>query len=528
MRSLYVSLIGLFLFMLPAIAELQSVTVGGELRIRGNYWRNTFNTTSQPVLIGNNVRWNANVLRGRPIGDPVGGQTIISYFDWDSAGDDYSLVVQRARLNITAEFTQEIAAFIELDSFDVWGENFRSDYLTGLDNRAQNFNNVTINQAYIQAENIFGEPLRLRIGRQELLFGKGWLIGDNSNHPEFSCLSFDAVRLSYAPRHFEFDAFWSKLVERSPIKSNGDTDFSGIYARYHPIESISIDAYWFWVRDAAERHDINSGILLGWIESWRGLNTYGTSHLHTLGLRMYGAVNRFDYDVEAAFQLGDASAVGFLFKPFNYGDNRAKYNSWAVDLDVGYRFDILWQPRINFGAGYFYGEDNRGISFRDWINPFLAFQRPKSSISFNRLFSNTVHSYFLDEMGELSNFWTVRTGISAFPLESVEAGMNLAWFGVVDRFEMPRHIRVQGLRVPILPPLSFLTQAARSDIGWELGLWAKYHYSEDLVFKMGWTRLFTGGALHDGNFNDLNGLVFNGGTGTKDADYFYIEATLQF
>jgi hypothetical protein len=162
------------------------------------------------------------------------------------------------------------------------------------------------------------------------------------------------------------------------------------------------------------------------------------------------------------------------------------------------------------------------------MNPFLPWQRPESSISFNRLFSNTVHSYFIDEMGELSNFWTLRTGISAYPIESVETGLDLAYFGVVDRFELPRHIRFQGRRVPLFSQMSFLTQTAGSDIGWELGLWAKYHYSDDLVFKIGWAHLFTGNALRDGNFNDLNGLVYNGGTGTKDADYFYVEASLRF
>lgn len=528
MRPLLSALFCMLIAVLPAAAELQSVSVGGELRIRGNYWRNTFNTRSQPLLIGNNVRWNGNILRGRPIGDPVGGQTIISFFDWDNAGEDYSLIVQRTRINVTAELTEQVAAFIEIDSFDVWGEDFRSNYATGLDNRAQSIEDVEIYQAYIEAGDLFGAPLRLRVGRQELVFGKGWLAGDNSNHPEFAGLSFDAVRLTYAADPFTIDAFWSKLVERSPIERDGDTDFSGIYARYQPIEALAVDAYWFWVRDAADRRDTNNGPLLEWIESRRGLDDYGTSHLHTLGLRLHGVSRGFDYDFEAAYQLGDASAAGFLFKPFNYGDNRAKYNAWAAELEVGYNFDVSWQPRIYLGAAYFDGEDNRDISFWDWLNPFLPWQRPQSSLSFNRLFSNTVHSYFIDEMSELSNFWTLRTGLSAFPIEFVETGLDLAYFGVVDRFELPRHIRFQGRRAPLFSQMSFLTQTAGSDIGWELGLWAKYHYSDDLVFKIGWAHLFTADALRDGNFNDLNGLVYNGGTGTKDADYFYIEGTLRF
>ncbi|HQN02056.1 MAG TPA: hypothetical protein PLL36_13330, partial [Candidatus Hydrogenedentes bacterium] len=73
-----------------AVAELQNVEIGGSIRIRGNY------------------------------------------FNMDSIGDD-SFIEQRTRLNVKADFTQEVSAFIELDSYDIWGEDFRSWYLCGND-----------------------------------------------------------------------------------------------------------------------------------------------------------------------------------------------------------------------------------------------------------------------------------------------------------------------------------------------------------------------------------------------------------
>ena len=75
-----------------AFAELQNVEIGGSLRIRGNY------------------------------------------FGLDSLGD-VSFIEQRTRLNVKADFTQEVSAFIELDAYDVWGEDFRSDHVTGGDRR---------------------------------------------------------------------------------------------------------------------------------------------------------------------------------------------------------------------------------------------------------------------------------------------------------------------------------------------------------------------------------------------------------
>ena len=509
-------------------AELQSVSVGGQIRIRGNYWHNSFNTRSKPALVGNNIRWQGEDLWGRAIGDPVGGQTIVSFFDWDSAGEDYSVIEQRTRLHVRADFTSRVAAFVEFDSFTVWGEDFRSRYLTGADKRTGRNDDINLHQAYLEINDAWGLPVRVRVGRQEIYLGKGWLTGDNEAYPEFSGLSFDAVRLTYARDAFTLDAFWSKLAERSNVEEDGDTDFSGIYGSYRASEALALDAYWLWVRDAQSFEDTTGNIIRDYAETVMGLDDYEVTNLHTFGLRAHGGWNGLDYDLEAAWQFGDASSAGYLFKPFAYGDNEARFDAWAAEMEVGYTFDIAWKPRAYLGAAYFQGEDNRDVSFWEWINPFTSLKRPESSISFNRLFSNTVHSYFIDEMGELSNFWMLKCGITASPLESLEAGVNLALFHVVEAFDLPLHIWYQGRRIPIVPELSFLTSTADKDIGWELGLWARYHYSEDLSVEAGWSHLFTGDALHDGNFNDLNGLAYNGGTNDSDADYFYLESTIRF
>jgi hypothetical protein len=73
-------------------AELQNVEVGGNIRIRGNY------------------------------------------YNLDQAVDT-SFVEQRTRLSVKADFTQDVSAFIELDYYNHWGEDFRSLYLTGADFR---------------------------------------------------------------------------------------------------------------------------------------------------------------------------------------------------------------------------------------------------------------------------------------------------------------------------------------------------------------------------------------------------------
>ncbi len=102
-----------------------------------------------------------------------------SAFSWDEDSNDLSFVEQRTRLNVKADFTNEVSAFIELDSYDIWGEDFRSNYITGADGRAVSNDDVEMYQAYIEANEMFGMPIRMRVGRQELSFGSEWLVGVN-------------------------------------------------------------------------------------------------------------------------------------------------------------------------------------------------------------------------------------------------------------------------------------------------------------------------------------------------------------
>ena len=236
-RSLTLAVV-LFLAAAGALAELKTVQVGGELRIRGQAFLNSFDRPTGVAFTGNNIRWLPGALQGRPIGDPFGRQTILSFFDWDDAGDDYKLVEQRTRLNVRADFTGEVTAFLELEAYQVWGENFRSDYITGIDRRG--VGDVEVYQAYIEAREMFGSPVQLRIGRQELVLGSGWLVGAGDHLPEFPGLSFDAVRLTYAANAFRVDAIWAKLAERSPLEKDGDTDLYALYGSYTGIDRKSV------------------------------------------------------------------------------------------------------------------------------------------------------------------------------------------------------------------------------------------------------------------------------------------------
>ena len=97
-----------------AFAELQNVEVDGSIRIRGNLY-----------LL-------------------------------DDGDDDISFIEQRTRLGVTADFTDDVSARIEVDSWDIWGEDFRSNYLTGVDSRQASGDDVEIYESYINVQDLWG------------------------------------------------------------------------------------------------------------------------------------------------------------------------------------------------------------------------------------------------------------------------------------------------------------------------------------------------------------------------------------
>jgi len=537
----------------PAIAELQNVQVGGSIRIRGSYYTSSAilepDSVRNPLIEGvpplwsmppyanNNqgLRWLASPGRAAvaSLAQLVGRTNAVSGFSWSDDGHANKYVEQRTRLNVKADFTDAVSAFIELDSYDTWGEDFRSNYLTGIDGAAATGDDVEVYQAYIEANDMFDYPLRLRVGRQELMLGSGWLVGTNDASSGFTGLSFDAVTLTYATDMLSVTGLAAKLAENGPVEEDGDVDMYGVYASYLGVEDMTLDAYWLFVRDAVELRDTPYDLVGNWVEEVLGVDDYDATTLHTVGLRGAGMYGAFDYEAEVAYQFGDAGVVGVLNRTLAvspYGDDDAEWDAWACNIEVGYTFDIEYAPRVYLGFAYFDGQDDRDITFWEWLAaqacPF--WKGPDPSVSFNRLFSNWEYSEFLDAT-DLSNAWIGRGGVSVMPMEDVTVLLTAAYYQAVDCYDVTwPNFFLLGNRFTPLAPYSFITEENDDDLGWELGLYVTYDYSEDLTFELGWAHLFVGDGLEDGNFNSWNGLAFNGGIDNDDADYVYLETKLCF
>jgi len=491
-----------------AYAELQNVSVGGQIRIRGRYWSQCY---SGPDMAS---PYSSSRVSGRAIG-PNG---IGSLYDWCNCR--MAFVEQRTALNVSMDFTDNVSAFVEVDSYDLWGEDFRSkDYLKGVDTRAQSTDDVEIFQSYVQAKDIGGLPLTARIGRQSLKLGKGWLVGDYVSAT--LALSFDGVRLTYKEDDWTVDGFWFKLAETMGSFGEGDVDFYGLYATYTFSEALELSGYYFYVRDD---HDIDDNAkATPMTRVWEricNLNGYGITNLHTVGLRANGKASGFDYDLELSYQFGQADGLGAMYKLNGYGDPGAEFGGWGGDFEAGYTFELPRAPRVFVGGCYFYGADGRERTLLEYFNPFY---RPEASAAFNRLFTGMAHTSIWDSRGgtsTFSNFYQVRTGVTGKINDSLSSCLTLAYYWVADPWDEPANLFAN-----LMP---WWTKEASNKIGTLANLWVQYNYSKDVSVRVGWEHFFTEEGLTGGNFLLHYGTMFTGGMDNNDADYVYFDLLVKF
>jgi len=221
----------------------------------------------------------------------------------------------------------------------------------------------------------------LRIGRQEVMFGSEWLVGNGDTAAIFTGLSFDGVTATYDFDTGTVTALW--LIDAEDLAGgipgitageDDDVDLYGLYGSYTAHESHTIDAYWLFLRDG----------------------TMDVLEIHTLGLRGAGNVDAWDYEAELAFQTGDEPA------------GMPDVSAYAFNLEVGYSFDANYNPRVFLGAAFFEGADG-------------------GDMPFNRLFSDWEYSEFLGN-ADISNALIFRGGVGFQPRENIGIDVLLSWF----------------------------------------------------------------------------------------------------
>ena len=312
-----------------AYAEIQNVKVSGDI-IASGVVRNHFN------------------LQVGPFGDK--GDLQQSFF------------MTQTRVRVDADLTDNVTATVRLINERVWGNgtgrvNYYEgeqdgnyiDYGGSLDNGM----GIDLDLAYVTLKEFLYSPLTLTIGRQEIKFGNGLIIGRAGPGGQFLPINqipgdlserkaFDAIRATLNYNPLVVDVIYAK-VEQPVTFRNNTTELLGINANYAITKMIDLSAYYFM------KSSNNAGMLASRGKADK-VNTIGT-------LLSIKPIEGLVTSLEAAYQFGknDTRIVD------DGKMNTSRHNAWAAQAMVDYTFTKLkMAPMLGFSYTYLSGGADTG------------------------------------------------------------------------------------------------------------------------------------------------------------------------
>jgi hypothetical protein len=457
-----------------ALAETQNVKVSGSIDAY-SFYRSNFdlldNNDASVVPVGGNVPLNGHGNAGNTFNTGVanvGGSNIQR-----SDADNFFFTI--TQVEVSADLTDNVSTVINLINQRDWNAESlaATDTSTAATNAAAtNEFDILLDLAYVQMKEIFYSPLTLTIGRQDLSFGRGFIIGWNPQDPqgsiqadEFTQIqSFDAIRATLDFNPWTLDFVYSKIREGA-TNPEDDRDLYITYLTYKFAEYNAVaDAYWTGDLD---RNTLRTtgGAGPGSVNDSSGTRDTDTQ---TVGGRVqFDPISQITLGGELAYQFGHyraAQAAGTIFNP-----NRNR-EAWATDLFGEYRWDNTWKPMLGVQYVYLSGE------------PDLGTGSTQSYGAWNGFFRGPVYGWIHDYLEV--NYATASNS-------DQPAGQNQQHVSVYGSLLPMTDLKLTAAYWHFWAPESQHTTITNvnsatlsSDLGDEIDLAAMYSYTEDVTFTM--------------------------------------------
>jgi hypothetical protein len=363
--------------------------------------------------------------------------------------DQEDFLFSQIRLRFDADLTEGVSAVVQLINERVWGASDSYD----------DTNQVEMDLAYVQLNEFLYQPLTVKIGRQNIYFGNGLIVGDpNTNrliskisnsddNPVFADLSlqksFDAVRgtLDYAP--YTIDMIYAKIDE-GHTNQRDDITLWGTNVAYDWASYNGITEGYFFATDGRTGDQVAED----------------QDYTYTIGGRMqYDPNEKWTLGAEGAYQFGDANGSYMAAADEHL-------SAFAAQAIAEYRFLNDYNAKIGLNYTYLSGNDDNGDNYSAW-DPLFEDQSPAEII--NILFANTNMMY------------TTLSG-SMMPREDVTLGLSWTWAKLAENLTTA---------TTIVPPQgspaygnTYSIDRDKTAIGNEIDAYACYDYTEDVQIKL--------------------------------------------
>ncbi len=340
LKALFVLALGLVL-VTPAFAETQNVKVSGSIDAYG--------------IVRDNYDLQKND-RAQTASAILGGPTALGTNVTKSDGDQYFMGV--TQVEVSADLTDNVSTVVNLVNQRDWNAS-QSDTAASTNNTANEFD-VTLDLAYVQMKEIFYSPLTLTIGRQDIWFGRGFIIGNNNRAwdpqgtiqaNEYSATTaFDAIRATLDFNPWTIDMIYSNTDENHTGPEDDITLF-GTNVNYKFAEYNAVaEGYWFSEIDRGTLATVNAATVAPAVGAISSGETR-SNDTHTIGGRVqFDPISQITLGAELAYQFGDYQVT--VLTPERDRD------AWGLDIFGTYRWDYTWKPELTLEYISFSGESN--------------------------------------------------------------------------------------------------------------------------------------------------------------------------
>ncbi len=362
--------------------------------------------------------------------------------------DAEDFLFSQIRLRFDADLTEGVSAVVEFLNERNWGDT---------DIGSDNDDEIRLEKAYLQLNEFLYQPLTVKIGRQNLYFGNGLIVGDPDTNQADNFYwsgtttgwtdagdlslhkSFDALRttLDYAP--YTIDMIYAKIDENS-TNMRDDISVAGVNVAYDWASYNGITEGYFFYQQGTDTSQVSEE---------------DEDNIWVIGGRMqYDPNDNWTLGAEGAFQGG---------KDYSASDNR---EAWAGIANVEYRFLNDYNAKLGLKYAYLSGDDDSGDGKNGAWDPMFEDQTPAEII--NILFANT-------------NMMYTQLKGSMMPREDITLGLQWTWAKFAEN---------NGTNSTYGPSVGsainniYTVDRDETEIGNEIDAYACYDYTEDVQIKL--------------------------------------------
>jgi hypothetical protein len=410
------------------------------------------------LVVGLTFTAYAEVQNVKVSGDIVASAVLRKHFNLASGAEgdkkdiNQSFFMTQTRVRVDADLTDNVMATVRLINERVWnGQN---------DTASDGSGNIDLDLAYVTLKEFLYSPLSLTIGRQEISFGNGLIIG-NARIPAgvvniptdlTERKAFDAIRatLNYDP--LIIDLIYAKINEQSTIRNN-DTNLYGINANYAINKKVNVSGYYFLKNE--------NGNVAG-----AGNSNGKADKVSTVGVLVSSKpIENLTVSLEGAYQFGKTDGASDTTTNYNV------HNAYALQAMADYTFaKVKTTPKVGLSYTYLSGNKSATASREDAWDP-MYYDQNLGNIA-----------YALLAFTDLS-VWNLRASFK--PMEDVTLSMLYGYFDMAKakdgawtytsfgRYDgTTRYISAASIR------------AGKPHLGDELDATITYDYTEDVQFGL--------------------------------------------